>query len=80
MNMEATRNDRVEWFFQMCDEIHWDCLFVAGDPYLDSDAVFGVKSSLVVEFKPHDAGTAAGGIELNKPFLTVSYDFCLQAA
>jgi hypothetical protein len=18
-------NDRVEWFFQMCDEIHWDC-------------------------------------------------------
>jgi len=23
-------NDRVEWFFQMCDEIHWDCAHKVG--------------------------------------------------
>jgi catechol 1,2-dioxygenase len=27
-------------------------IFVAGDPYLESDAVFGVKESLVVDFEP----------------------------
>ena len=26
-------------------------LFVTGDPYLDSDAVFGVKQSLIVDLK-----------------------------
>ena len=26
--------------------------FVAGDPYLQSDAVFGVKASLIAEFEP----------------------------
>ena len=28
-------------------------IFVAGDPYLESDAVFGVKQSLVVDFHKH---------------------------
>jgi hydroxyquinol 1,2-dioxygenase len=54
-------------------------LFVAGDPYLDSDAVFGVKSSLVVEFGAHDAGRAPDGNVLDRPFFTVRYDFRLQA-
>src|SRR5215469_8195905 len=31
-------------------------LFVEGDPYLDSDVVFGVKNSLVVPFKPKAGG------------------------
>jgi len=31
-------------------------LFVKGDPYLDSDAVFGVKRSLIVDFKKNQAG------------------------
>ncbi len=31
-------------------------LFVAGDPYLASDAVFGVKDALVVDFEPLDGG------------------------
>jgi hydroxyquinol 1,2-dioxygenase len=31
-------------------------LFVKGDPYLDSDAVFGVKRSLIVDFRKNDAG------------------------
>ncbi len=31
-------------------------LFAEGDPYLDSDVVFGVKNSLVVDFKPKPGG------------------------
>jgi protocatechuate 3,4-dioxygenase beta subunit len=31
-------------------------LFVRGDVYLDSDAVFGVKDSLVVDFKKSGSG------------------------
>ncbi len=34
-------------------------LFVAGDAYLTSDAVFGVKESLIVDFQPVDSGTRA---------------------
>ena len=34
-------------------------LFVKGDKYLDSDAVFGVKQSLVVDFKKGKDGVAA---------------------
>jgi catechol 1,2-dioxygenase len=30
--------------------------FVAGDPYLESDAVFGVKDSLIVPFERRDGG------------------------
>ena len=36
-------------------------VFVAGDAYLDSDVVFGVKDSLIREFKHQPAGTAATG-------------------
>jgi len=33
-------------------------IFVKGDPYLDSDAVFGVKDALIVDFRPAaEAGT-----------------------
>src|SRR6185503_19720250 len=34
-------------------------VFVEGDPYLDSDAVFGVKESLIVPFVRHDDAPAA---------------------
>ncbi len=45
-------------------------LFVAGDPYLESDAVFGVKNSLVVDFKT----------KADKSGDMVSYDFGLKPA
>ena len=35
-------------------------IFVAGDPYLDSDAVFAVKRSLVVDFAEVDDPAEAG--------------------
>jgi hydroxyquinol 1,2-dioxygenase len=55
-------------------------LFVAGDEYLDSDAVFGVKSSLVVEFVKHAPGRAPDGTAMHEPFYTCEYDFRLVRA
>ncbi len=55
-------------------------LFVAGSPYLDSDAVFGMKESLVAEFKRHPPGPGPAGERLDTPFYTVSYDFRLRPA
>ena len=45
-------------------------LFVAGDPYLDSDVVFGVKNGLVVDFKPKPGSK----------LLEAKYDFGLTPA
>ena len=53
-------------------------LFAAGSQYLDSDAVFGVKDSLVTNFKRHDAGKAPDGTVRDVPFYTVNYDFGLR--
>ena len=52
-------------------------LFVKGSPYLEEDAVFGKRDSLVVEFKRHPAGTASDGRELKSPYYTAEYDFRL---
>lgn len=53
-------------------------LFVKGDPYLDSDAVFGVKPSLVVEFERSDSRSEAEKVGLAAPFYTATYDFVLE--
>ena len=53
-------------------------LFVQGDPYLDSDAVFGTKDSLVVEFVRHDSQDEAARYQVTAPFFTVEYDFILK--
>jgi hydroxyquinol 1,2-dioxygenase len=53
-------------------------LFVAGSEYLDSDAVFGMKESLVAKFNRHEAGRAPTGEQVSTPFYTVEYDFRLR--
>lgn len=53
-------------------------LFVKGDPYLDSDAVFGTKDSLVVNFIRHDSEEEAAQYHVNAPFYMVEYDFVLK--
>ncbi len=55
-------------------------LFVKGDPYLDTDAVFAVKESLIVDFVAHPAGRAPDGGACDQPFCTASYDFRLVRA
>src|SRR5215208_343245 len=52
-------------------------VFEKGDKYLDSDAVFGVKDSLIANFVRHQPQTAPDGTEMDKPFYTMTYDFVL---
>lgn len=54
-------------------------IFREGDPYLESDAVFGVRSSLVTRWARHDPGVAPDGSQLAIPFYTVEYDIVLNA-
>jgi hydroxyquinol 1,2-dioxygenase len=55
-------------------------LFAAGSEYIDSDAVFGVKESLVTPFARHAPGAAPDGTTLDVPYYTVNYDFRLRRA
>ncbi|GHO96458.1 6-chlorohydroxyquinol-1,2-dioxygenase [Reticulibacter mediterranei] len=55
-------------------------VFKQDDPYLDSDAVFGVRTSLITSFERHEPGMAPDGKRMNVPFYTMHYDFLLDPA
>jgi hydroxyquinol 1,2-dioxygenase len=52
-------------------------VFRAGDPYLDSDVVFGVRASLVADYVAHDPGTGPRGREVAGRYHTLHFDFVL---
>ena len=52
-------------------------IFVADSPYLDSDAVFGVRNSLIVDFDKHAPGKGPDGRNIDKTYYTAKYDFKL---
>jgi hydroxyquinol 1,2-dioxygenase len=52
-------------------------VFVAGDEFLDSDAVFGVRETLIAPFERHEPGIAPDGREIDVPFWTMTYDMVL---
>lgn len=51
--------------------------FVAGSPYIDSDAVFAVKSSLVVDFPEVDDPELAAKFGVTNPFRHARFDVTL---
>ena len=55
-------------------------LFVDDSPYLDSDAVFGVKDSLVRQFPRVDDPARAAEVGLPNPFRAVHFDVALLAS
>ena len=55
-------------------------IFVAGSPYLESDAVFAVKQSLVRDFAPMDDAEAARRHGVPNPFAHAQIDLVLEAA
>jgi hydroxyquinol 1,2-dioxygenase len=55
-------------------------IFVAGDPYLESDPVFGVKKSLIDPFPEQPAGAAPDGREMTEPWRRLIYRFTLKKA
>ena len=55
-------------------------IFREPDPYLDSDVVFGVRSSLIGKFVEHAAGRAPDGSTVDGPFMTLHQEFVLAPA
>jgi len=53
-------------------------IFVAGSPYIESDAVFAVKKSLITEFTPVDDLALAARYGLTGPFQLANFDIVLQ--
>jgi hydroxyquinol 1,2-dioxygenase len=53
-------------------------VFRDGDKYLDSDAVFGVRSTLIANWVRHERGLAPDGASLETPFYTLVFDFVLN--
>jgi catechol 1,2-dioxygenase len=53
-------------------------IFVEGDEYLDSDAVFGVKNSLVADFVLNESAEDAAKYGIKRPFYEVEYNFGLK--
>lgn len=54
-------------------------IFVEGDPYLETDAVFGVKGSLVVDFGLNHSEHDAAGFGVTAPFIDVNFDIVLES-
>jgi catechol 1,2-dioxygenase len=54
-------------------------VFVADSPYLDSDAVFGVKQSLIREAPEVDDPGRAAEIGLPNPYRTLPFDITLAS-
>ncbi|MFJ7949671.1 dioxygenase [Streptomyces sp. NPDC096354] len=52
-------------------------LFTDDDPYLDSDVVFGVKSSLVVHYNRVSSAEALSNHTCDEPYWDLDYDFIL---
>jgi len=55
-------------------------VFRRDDPYLDADAVFGVRSSLVADWTRHDSGRTPDGHASAVPFTTLDFAFVLNRA
>jgi protocatechuate 3,4-dioxygenase beta subunit len=53
-------------------------LFVKGDPYLGSDAVFGVKRSLIANYVKHTRAAERAKYGVKTPFYTLNYAFGLK--
>ncbi|MPZ56192.1 MAG: catechol 1,2-dioxygenase [Rhizobiales bacterium] len=53
-------------------------LFQDGDKFIETDAVYGVKSPLIVDFKLKQSGKTPAGEMLDTPFYEVAFDFVLQ--
>jgi hydroxyquinol 1,2-dioxygenase len=53
-------------------------VFASDSPYLDSDAVFGVKNALIREFSHEPAGVAPDGKAMPHPWRRLSYNFGLK--
>ena len=55
-------------------------IFDRNSKNLDSDAVFGVRPSLIADFKPQTPGQAPDGKRMDRDFFTLDYNFIMTDA
>src|SRR5258708_36320232 len=55
-------------------------IFVAGSPYIESDAVFAVKKSLIKDFTPVDDPEQAARYGVTGSYCLANFDIVLQPA
>jgi hydroxyquinol 1,2-dioxygenase len=55
-------------------------VFIAGDPYLESDVVFGVKDGLIRALERQECGTTPDGHKVDARCALLRYDFALAPA
>ena len=53
-------------------------LFVGDDAYIDTDAVFGVREPLLVDFRRMESAEEAAAYGVKEGYALVTYDFALQ--
>jgi protocatechuate 3,4-dioxygenase beta subunit len=53
-------------------------IFPDDDPYIDGDAVFGVRGTLVAHFERREQAAAAAPYEVEPPFYELQFDFRLD--
>lgn len=53
-------------------------IFIAGDEFIDDDATFGVKDSLIAQWVEKDDTAKAKQYQMNNPFYEVNFDFILD--
>ncbi|HUF82814.1 MAG TPA: dioxygenase, partial [Burkholderiales bacterium] len=53
-------------------------LFSADDPYVERDAVFGVRESLIIRYVRQESAAAAAPYKIASPFYSVDFDFRLS--
>jgi hydroxyquinol 1,2-dioxygenase len=53
-------------------------VFADGDPYLDSDVVFGVRSSCIGTYERLSPGTAPDGTRIDRHFYALDFSFALE--
>jgi hydroxyquinol 1,2-dioxygenase len=52
-------------------------VFASGDEFLDHDAVFGVRPSLIIDFTEWPPGVAPGGKLLDEPYFVAEFGISL---
>jgi len=52
-------------------------VFDEDDQYLDTDAVFGVRSSLLATFERHEGGGAPDGRAMSGPWSSTEFDLVI---
>jgi catechol 1,2-dioxygenase len=53
-------------------------VFVEGDPYIDHDAVYAVKDSLIAKYRTVDDAKKAKELGMSNPFVVLEWDFRLS--